>query len=209
MIARPVAQVLVQFGSAEHQEGAGPVGRDTACPELPYNSPVEDFSLAIQLAREEGVAEGFAKARTEHEAQLTQERLAFETRLASERQTWTRQESETLSEKIEAVFAEVESNIAGSVERVLRPFVADALRGRIIDLLAEHVGALLRGSECPVIEISGEEDLLALLRERLSASSCAIHYSPKDSIDLRVVAGQTIIESQIEAWIERIKSLPE
>jgi hypothetical protein len=209
MMARPVAQVLIRFGSTEHQEGAGPVSRDTACPDPLDDLPAEDFALAIQLAREDGVTEGFAKARTEYEAQFMQESLAFEARLATERETWTRQESEMLSGKIEAMFAEIESNIAGSVARVLRPFVADALRRRIIDLLGEHVGALLRGSECPVIEISGREDLLAMLREKLSAFSCAIHYTPEDSSDLRVVAGQTIIESQIGAWIERINSLPE
>jgi flagellar M-ring protein FliF len=55
----------------------------------------------------------------------------------------------------------------------------------------------------------GPEDLLAMLREKLAAFSGAIDFSLDDSIDVRIVADQTKIESRIGAWVERIKSLPE
>ena len=55
----------------------------------------------------------------------------------------------------------------------------------------------------------GPEDLLAMLREKLAAFSGAIDFSLDNSIDVRIVADQTKIESRIGAWVERIKSLPE
>ena len=55
----------------------------------------------------------------------------------------------------------------------------------------------------------GPEDLLTMLREKLAAFSGAIDFSLDDSIDVRIVADQTKIESRIGAWVERIKSLPE
>ena len=209
MMARPVAHYLVEFGPPSLVEASGETSHGAACLDLQDEPAVEDPEVSLQAARDEGVTEGHAAARAEYAAQLLQERLAFEARLAAERDRWTRQESEKLSEDIKAIFVEVESNIAGCVELALTPFVVDALRSRMIDLLAETVGTLLGGRECPIVEIHGPEDLLAMLREKLAAFSGAIDYSPDDSIDVRIVADQTKIESRIGAWVERIKSLPE
>lgn len=209
MMARSVAQYLMRFASSdsaqaiveEPSERIEPV----PCAGLPLENPV----LANRVAREEGVSEGLEMARAEYEARLMLEKHAFEARLGAERNKWAEQESEKLSEKIESAFAKVESNIGESVEAVLRPFLVDALRRKIVDLLAEHVGALLRGGADPVIKIYGAEGLLAALREKLSARSAAIEYAPGDMIEVEVVSGRTIIETRIAAWIERINSLPE
>lgn len=120
-----------------------------------------------------------------------------------------KQESEKLSDGIKAAILDVESNIAGSVERILTPFVVESMRRRMVDLLAEHVGALLGGSEGPMVKIHGPQDLLAMLREKLAEVSCTIDFSADASADVRIIAGQTMIESRIESWLERIKSLPE
>ncbi|MGO8844580.1 MAG: hypothetical protein ACLQFI_04430 [Methylocella sp.] len=209
MMARPVAHYLVEFGPTSLVEASGETSGGAACLDLQDEPAVEDPEVSLQAARDKGVTEGYAAARAEYAAQLLQERLAFEARLAAERDRWARQESEKLSEDIKAIFVEVESNIAGCVELALTPFVVDALRSRMIDLLAETVGTLLGGRECPIVEIHGPEDLLAMLREKLAALSGAIDYSPDDSIEVRIVADQTKIESRIGAWVERIKSLPE
>ncbi len=209
MLARPVAHYLVEFGPLPLAEALENPSQDAVCPEPPDDPAIEDPGVSLQAARDEGVSEGRAAARSDYEAELLQERLAFEARLSAERDRWTRQESEKLSEDIKAIFAEVELNIAGCVERVLTPFVVDAMRRKMIDLLAESVGVLLGGKDRPIVEIHGPEDLLAMLREKLAAFSGAIGYSPDNSIDVRIIADQTRIESRIGAWLERIKALPE
>lgn len=208
MMARPIAQYLAEFGASPLADVLGDASPVTIpCP--PDEPVTEDLMLSLQRARDEGMSEGYAAARDEYEAQLQRVRLSFEARLTAEREVWTRQESEKLSEDIKAIFAEIESNIAGCVERVLKPFVIECLRRQMIDLLAEAVGVLLSGGESPLIEIRGPEDLLAMLREKLAILSGTINYSPDDSVDVRIVAGQTLIESRIGAWAERIKSMPE
>lgn len=208
--ARPVALYLDEFGPAPLAAiSFGEASQDAANLDLTDEEAVQIPSVLLQAAREEGISEGRAAASAEYETHIARERLAFETRLAAERDKWARQESEILSGGIKASFADVESNIAVSVERVLTPFVAGAMRRGMVDLLAENVGVLLDGSERPVIAIHGPEDLLAMLREKLGAHSSAIEFSPDTSIDVRIVAGHTMIESRIGAWLERIKSLPE
>ncbi|HUI20606.1 MAG TPA: hypothetical protein VLZ74_06125 [Methylocella sp.] len=205
VIAHPVAQYLTEFGPLQPAEAATTHDK-VACVREPE---LEDTAALLQVARDEGMAVALAEARAEYEAQLHQEQRTFETRLAAERAKWTSEESEKLSKGIKAIFAEIESNIAGSVARVLTPFVGDALCRRIIDLLAENVGALLEGGKPPIIGIHAPQDLLAGLREKLGTAAGVIDYYPEDVIDVRIIAGQTVIESQIEAWRERIKALPE
>jgi hypothetical protein len=210
MLTRPVAQYLVRFGPPQPpEEASGETNYDAASLDLLEEPAVEDPEVSLQAARDEGVTQGYAAARAEYEAQFLQDRLAFEARLIAERDRWTCQESEKLSEDIKASFVDVESNIACIVERLLTPFIIDALRRRMIELLAETVSVLLGGRERSIIEIRGPEDLLAMLREKLAAFSGAIDYSPDDSIDVRILADQTMIESRIGAWLERIQSLPE
>jgi hypothetical protein len=208
-MVRPLAHYLVEFGPPPLADALDKTAGGTECVEPSDPPPAADPATLLQEARDEGMAEGLVVARAEYETQLRQESLAFEGRLVAERDQWTRQESERLSEDIKTIFTVIESQIAASVGRVLTPFVADAMRRRMIELLAETINVLLSGKECPVIEIRGPSDLLALLREKLAVLPGAIDCVAADSIDVRIAAGQTIIETRIEAWLERIKSLPE
>jgi hypothetical protein len=121
-------------------------------------------------------------------------------RLAAERENWAREESETLCEKIQAAFVAVESNIAGCVARILRPIVVDTARPKIVDVLSETVGVLMRGQRCPMLSISGPEDLLTALRERLSHFSATFEYALNEAVDVQIIAGETVIESQLSAF---------
>jgi len=204
--AHPVARYLVQFDSPQPAEVPGENHHAAKCPEEPEP---EVPSVLLQAAREEGKAEGYAKAQAEYEAKIQQEQAAHAAHLAAERDRWVRQEGERLSGSIKAIFAEIEAKLAGSVMRVLTPFVTDALRHRTVDLLSGHIRILLDGGQNPLVEIHGPEDLLNALREKLGAAAAAISYFPEDSADVRIIADQTLIESQLEAWHERIKSLAE
>lgn len=212
-MARPVAEVLVRFGlrtPIEPMEGALD---ESPCLPLPGPILADDCALSIELAQEEGNAEGAAEALAaacaEHEAALARERLLFETRLSDERAKWTQDESARLSQKIDLALAEIEADIAHSAARVLRFFLSETLRRKVVEQLAHEVGVLLNDKKHPIIKISGAEDLIDALRDKLSAFSAAIDYAPDRSTDVKVVADQTIIDSRIEAWIERIKALPE
>jgi hypothetical protein len=160
MMARPVSHYLAHFGSAEILDPRIEIPSANQIAEPPGITPAEDLEAIVRAAREEGFAQGVALAARQWEEKLTQQSQAFEMRLAAEREIWAREESGTLCEKIHA-FDAVESNIAGCVARILRPIVLDAVRPMIVDVLAETIGVLLRGQKCPLVSISGPEDLLA------------------------------------------------
>ena len=108
---------------------------------------------------------------------------------------------------LDAALSLVETRIAESVARVLRPFLVAELRGQAIDALEESIGVLLRTDQA-IIEISGAADLLDVLQSRVGAAM-AIAWSPNSGADVRVVADQTVIESRIEAWARRIGATAE
>ena len=204
-MARPAADYLVHFGPQDGVEARNEIPSVDLCGDLLEEQPGDDPEAAFLAARENGFAEGIASANSEWEAKLAQERQAFEMRLATERENWAREEGEKLAEKIQAALAEIESNIAGCVARILKPMIIEATRAKIVGLLAENVGVLLRGQKCPTLAIAGPEDLVTALREKLSPLSAEFEYSLNKSIDVRVNVGETLI-AQLAAFAGRIET---
>jgi hypothetical protein len=177
--------------------------------EVPSEFQDEDGEALVEAMRAAAFAEGAASTQGAHEAALQQERLRFEAQLEDLRACWVREESERLSQEIARAVTELAEAIAASTARVLRGFVAEALRRKAADALAEDIRQLCADPSHALIEITGPDDLLADLRERLGDSGAGLEWKSAASIDVRVVAGPTTIESRLEAWLERLQSLPE
>jgi hypothetical protein len=57
-----------------------------------------------------------------------------------------------------------------------------------------------------VFRITGPADLLDLVKAQLDAARrTGIEFRVADTSEIRVVADQTVIETQISAWSERLK----
>ena len=209
MRPRPVAQYLAPFDAPARLEQAEDARREWEEPPHPAASAEEDLALTAQSARADAYAEGFAAGGNALEQALGAERLAFAERLANERAGWADEEAASLARALSAGLASIETGIAASVARVLRPFIGAALRAKAVDELAGAVGLILRSPDQVTFEISGPPDLLAALEGRLAGATAAITFTRNSSIDVRVVADQTIIESRIEAWVRQIDAKAE
>jgi hypothetical protein len=203
--AYPVSRYLIQFGAEEEPK---PV--TIAEPFVDVLQPLsakpdeahETQAALLEAAREEGRIEARAIAQAQYEATLANMKLAYENHLGEERNAWVADESAKFGAALTDAVAQLESRLADSIDAILRPFLIESLRRQMIDELVNDVNVLLAG-ESPVIEISGASDILVALQEKLASSQVAIDYKPNDSIDVRIVAHHTIIESQLRAWIER------
>jgi hypothetical protein len=203
MIAYPVGRFLVQFGL---EEPVAPLESfDGVLQPLSsrIEEPPEDPEALLEAAREEGRAEGRAAAQAFFETILANQKRDYEKRVADERNAWTVEEGAKLSLCLIEAVTQLEERLAECVDAVLRPFLIESLRRQMIEELIADIGVLLASDDHPAIEISGAADLLAALQAKLSSTQAAIDYKPNDSIDVRIVAHHTIIESQLRAWIER------
>jgi hypothetical protein len=206
MTARSVAEYLMRFAPPDGVEPALDLCAAIGPAPIWTQEPEEDRESALNAARESGRAAGLEEARAEFAVVLDGERQAFEQRLMAERQRWLREEAEQLRERLAAAVRNMEESIGDCVARVLRPFVIDSLRRQMVEDLIDHIATMIGSNEKIAIKIAGPADLLASLRDKLASIPAAIEYEPQDRVDIVVVAEQTAIETQLEAWLNLIAS---
>jgi hypothetical protein len=151
---------------------------------------------------------GFAAAMSEVDAKLAEERVRSAVRLGEERAKWSDQQAVAIVNGFAAACRELEANIAESVARILQPFLADAIRDKAVAALAQQITALSCNSPTSVFRVSAPRDLLDLITVELDrARRTGIEYEVADTVEVRVVADQTVIETQMSAWIERLNEV--
>jgi hypothetical protein len=149
---------------------------------------------------------GHAAGLAEGEAKLAEERVRSAIRLGEERAKWSDQQAVAIVNGFAAACRELETNVAGSVARILQPFLIEAVRDKAIAVLVEQISALTSSSSVPVFRITGPRDLLDPVRAQLDAAQrTGIEYQVADVIEIRLVADQTVIETQISTWADRLK----
>lgn len=173
-------------------------------PQSPPPAPKEE-APAVNLL-DDAYRRGHAAGLAEGEAMVAEERVRSAIRLGEERAKWSDQQAVAIVSGFEAACREIETNIASSVARILLPFLADAVRDKAIGSLVEQIAALTGNSPVPVFKITGPGELFDLVRAKLEAARrTGIEYEAAESFEVRVVADQTVIETQISAWSERLK----
>ena len=190
MSAFPAASYLTEFG----RDGEAPLRRRNG----------EDTSARIDAAHASGFESGKAAAMAALEARLEGERASFAQQRASERQAWVAEEAEKLARRLSAGLSELEARIADTTTRVLEPFLRAELRRQVIAALRADLEALLTQEPGISLSVTGPEDLLQALRDQLSGKACAATYLPNGEPDVRITAGQTILETRLGAWAAKI-----
>ncbi|MCP3387217.1 hypothetical protein NLM27_00290 [Bradyrhizobium sp. CCGB12] len=167
-------------------------------PPAPEATPANLLDDAYRRGHAAGVSEG--------DARLAEERVRSAIRLGEERAKWSDQQAATIVNGFEAACREIETNIASSVARILLPFLNEAVRDKAIGSLVEQIAALTGNSPMPVFKVTGPSELLDLVKVQLEKTRrTGIAYETADTFEVRAVADQTVIETQISAWSERLK----
>lgn len=172
-------------------------------PPEPVETPEERaqrVAEAEERGRAAGRAQGLAEARADAEAAMAAAREGFAAELAAERARWSESEAERLAAGFAAALRALDANLTRRIGRLLVPVLTDALRRRAVDDLAQALGRLTADPNHAAIRVSGPEDLLAALGQRLGAQADGIAFAPGAAPEVSVVADQTVIETQLAAW---------
>jgi len=138
------------------------------------------------------------------DARLEEQKRLFEQQLAGERQAWASEQGDKLAERLVAGLREAEARLAETTSRILKPFLAAAIHRQTITELQGCLERLVSRDAGVRLNVSGPEDLLHALRERLAGTCAAVTYQLSDSCDVRVTANQTIVETALGAWMAKI-----
>jgi len=205
MSAVPVASYLAEFGSGADVGSGGPAWAPLGAGDGERGATAADVvSARIEAAQAAGFASGKAAAMAILDARLKDQRAEFERELTSEREAWVAGEAERLATRLTGGLGELEQRLAETTARVLEPFLRAELRRQAIADLRAELEVLLRKDAGIGISVAGPEDLLQALRDRLSGTSCAVTYLANTEPDVRIAAGQTILETRLEAWAAKI-----
>lgn len=170
----------------------------------PGSERAADVAARIEAARASGYESGKAAANAALEAKLEQHRAAAARQLEAERQTWANEEAQKLAQRLVAGLAELETSIADAAARALEPVLIAELRRQAIDDLRADL-ELLTSDAGTAITVRGPQDLLQALQAALAGSGRTVTYLPNGEPDLRIAAGQAILETRLEAWAAKIE----
>jgi hypothetical protein len=204
----PIAQYLNQFGRAEPTP-ADRVHRDSVLLRPRVLSTPADTEARVAEAYARGKMEGLEIARADAAAALSLEQTDREAQENAWRLAWKANEIAQFAEKIEGAMAAIEDRLAQSVARILKPFLVEERVKHITDALSENLSKILSRDTPALLKITGPEALLSVLRDQLSSQSVAVEYVAAEGLDVTIEANQTIIKSQLQAWIDHIETVGE
>jgi len=201
-----IQDVLTRPKEARREPQAQPQRQPQPQPQLQSPAPAPEPEAPPVNLLDDAYRRGHAAGVAEGDARVAEERVRSAIRLGEERGKWSDQQAVAIVSGFETACREIETNIASSVARILLPFLADAVRDKAIGSLVEQIAALTGNSPIPAFKVTGPSELLDLVRTQLEASRrTGIAYETADTVEVRVVADQTVIETQIATWGERLK----
>ena len=204
MSAIPLARFLVEFGSESDigqatGTGSGPrTGQGSA-------RVAEDVAARIADALVRGQNEGRAGAEAQSQAKLETQREEFEQHLASQRLAWAEQEGSVLAERMLAAIRDMETRIGECTARILQPFLKEQVRRQAVTELVALVETMLSKDRNATLAVCGPDDLVAVLRERLQGVTANVTFASGDAPDVQISLDQTILQTNLGAWIARIE----
>jgi hypothetical protein len=201
-----IQDVLTRPKEARREPQAQPQRQPQSQPQFQSPPPAPEPEAPSVNLLDDAYRRGHAAGVAEADGRVAEERVRSAIRLGEERAKWSDQQAIAIVSGFESACREIETNIASSVARILLPFLADAVRDKAIGSLVEQIAALTGNSPVPVFKVTGPSELLDLVRTQLEASRrTGIQYEAAETLEVRVVADQTVIETQITTWSERLK----
>ena len=168
-------------------------------PKTPREPP-PDLDAIFESGRKAGLAE--ARAEAELQAACLQQQAAVA--LDQARRTWADEVAAQLATQIPEAFQALGESLFDTTGRLLRPFLDGELHDAASRALIDQIRPLLAGEDGMLISVSGPAMLIETLRHVFPAG-CAVEFTENDATDVRIVAGETTIETRIEAWVARLE----
>jgi hypothetical protein len=161
----------------------------------------------IAEAEARGRREGAEAARIEFERVRTEDQADVEFRLAELKQQWVDETARAVAAQMDTGLAAIEASISGHVAGVLARVLDAAVQQRAIAEVSQILAAMSAGGSIARIRIAGPESLIARLREQPARSAAMVEYVvAADRPDVSVTIDDTVIETQLAAWGERIRA---
>lgn len=162
-------------------------------------SPVVDDAEANQQHWQDGYEAGVAIGRAQAQSEIVDHDILLRDAIAAARAEWIAEESTRIETGVEKALGYIEGEICAVAARVLTKLASDRMLDRAMQDFVGHVKSLLRDGLAGVVTIHAPDDLMASLKDRLSAFGC-LEFVAHDSAEVWVRSGATMIETRLDGW---------
>ncbi|MFG1425756.1 hypothetical protein [Roseixanthobacter glucoisosaccharinicivorans] len=202
----PAAARAAAAPPAASKPSAAAPAREAPHPEPVPRITAEELERAVALARREASAALAAANEAAAQARI-QDQAEFDARLAEARAAWAREEGEVLAQHLQKAVGELEHRISDTVAHVLTPFLDTEIRAKAVTDLCALMRTRLAGASGAAVRISAPADLLEAMRVGLGERP-GLAFVEEAGPEIRVVADDTLMETQLAAWSERLRPIP-
>jgi hypothetical protein len=199
MSAVPVSRFLTDFGTDVASGGNAGNGWDWLHPASA--KAAASPAAKIDAAYADGFETGKMAAQAVLDAKLAEQASAHQESLIGERRRWAHEQGEKLAQQLTAGLNQLERQIAETTGRVLEPFLVESLRRRALAELSQHLEAIIAKTPGIALGISGPEDLVSALQDKLAGKACVVTARPDASLDVCVAADQVILKTRLATWL--------
>lgn len=161
----------------------------------------DQLAASIDMAR----ADGIEQARDEFEARLAAAKLDFEARLTTLRAEWVKAEGQCFAFALENALRRIKADLADRLAQAVKPVLLSAVWEKMVASLVVALDQLFAADRAILVELTGPEDLLAAILERLPDNFGRIHCVHAQTIDVRANVGKTVIDTMIGAWTRELE----
>ena len=203
MTVTAAATLLPRFPSSPVPEIAS--SRFRSLLEKPAPAPAEDRLAVLSAA----VAQALEAARAEFDATRAADLAAFELRLAEREKELLASIGDTFCGQVVEGLAAIEERLGHHVGAALLRFLDHAVRERAVGELSEAMSALLAGGTAIRIKVSGPSALTKRVEAVIASAGAPVELVETDTADLSVTIDDTIVETNIAAWMDRLMAQAE
>ncbi len=206
----PAARVLKEFGAPE-PAARNPEAEAEAGAWLTMKKPKAGAAIGMPSLLDDayarGLEEGKAVAQADADVRFDEQKRFYEQQLELERCTWAAREADRLAARLDEGLENLKTALAEQTARLLKPFLIEQVQRQAVGELYAALSEALGADQGLKLEVSGPEDLLQLLREKLSGKPIDVEYRPAEGADVRVSVGQTILETRLAAWMAKLEEI--
>ncbi len=174
----------------------------------PSTSRAQDVEERVAAARSEGWRQGLAETRAACTAEWEAERKVMQAEKEAACEQLSQAFSEQLQERLDAEINQMEERLAGALCGVLRPFLDERLLHLAVDDFRSTARELMSEARVEAPLLKGPEVLLELLRADMDTQQFRV-VQDNEASELCLVLGDTVIETRVGAWLDRLKGAHE
>jgi hypothetical protein len=123
---------------------------------------------------------------------------------AAERARWASEEGEKLADALDRAIASLEERLQDDIARLLRPFLEEKLRAKVVADFGDALRTLLKNAGGTRIEVSGPSDLVEKFVGAVPARIDIVQAHDTAGCDVTARCDATVIETHLRQWLDAI-----